>query len=43
SRVTGWAAHVIEQHDQNRLIRPRCKYTGKKGLSFVPLSEREVV
>ncbi|VAX32775.1 2-methylcitrate synthase [hydrothermal vent metagenome] len=43
SRVTGWAAHVIEQHDQNRLIRPRCQYTGEKGLSFVPLSEREVV
>jgi len=40
SRVTGWAAHVIEQHDQNRLIRPRCKYTGEKGLSFVPLKER---
>ena len=40
SRVTGWAAHVIEQHDQNRLIRPRCKYIGKKGLSFLSLQER---
>jgi citrate synthase len=27
-RVAGWCAHVIEQHDHNRLIRPRCIYTG---------------
>lgn len=29
SRITGWCAHVIEQHDRNRLIRPRSFYTGK--------------
>jgi 2-methylcitrate synthase len=28
ARVTGWCAHVIEQHDHNRLIRPRSLYTG---------------
>lgn len=28
SRVIGWAAHVIEQQDKNRLIRPRSRYTG---------------
>ena len=28
SRVVGWAAHVVEQHDANRLIRPRSLYTG---------------
>ena len=28
SRITGWAAHVIEQLDNNRLIRPRALYTG---------------
>jgi 2-methylcitrate synthase/citrate synthase II len=28
ARVTGWAAHIIEQHDNNRLIRPLAKYTG---------------
>lgn len=29
SRISGWCAHVIEQHDRNRLIRPRSYYTGK--------------
>jgi citrate synthase len=28
SRVSGWCAHVIEQQDHNRLIRPRCLYRG---------------
>jgi citrate synthase len=28
SRVAGWCAHVVEQHDNNRLIRPRSFYTG---------------
>jgi citrate synthase len=28
SRISGWCAHVIEQHDDNRLIRPRADYTG---------------
>jgi citrate synthase len=28
SRIAGWAAHVIEQHDNNRLIRPRADYLG---------------
>jgi citrate synthase len=28
SRIAGWAAHVIEQHDDNRLIRPRAEYNG---------------
>jgi citrate synthase len=30
SRVAGWCAHVIEQHDHNRLIRPRSLYTGPR-------------
>jgi 2-methylcitrate synthase/citrate synthase II len=29
SRISGWCAHVMEQHDHNRLIRPRSIYTGK--------------
>lgn len=28
SRISGWAAHIIEQHDDNRLIRPRAEYLG---------------
>ena len=28
SRISGWAAHVIEQLDDNRLIRPRAEYIG---------------
>ena len=30
SRIAGWCAHVVEQHDHNRLIRPRSLYTGPK-------------
>ncbi len=40
SRVTGWAAHVIEQLDNNRLIRPRSNYTGPPERGWVPLAER---
>ena len=39
-RISGWAAHVIEQSQNNRLIRPRAHYTGPVGLEFVQLSER---
>jgi citrate synthase len=40
SRVAGWAAHVLEQHGNNRLIRPRSDYTGAIDLKYVPLAER---
>ena len=40
SRVVGWAAHVIEQHDANRLIRPNHIYTGPEHRAFVALDER---
>ena len=41
SRVSGWTAHVLEQHANNRLIRPRAKYTGRKyPQPFVPLDDR---
>lgn len=40
SRVVGWAAHVIEQHDGNRLIRPNHIYIGPEHRKFVKLDER---
>ncbi len=41
SRIAGWAAHVIEQLDDNRLIRPRAEYIGPAYPSpYVPLDER---
>jgi citrate synthase len=40
SRVSGWSAHVIEQLDRNRLIRPRGRYTGPAVRAVKPLSER---
>jgi citrate synthase len=36
-RVAGWSAHIIEQLDNNRLIRPRFEYQGPKGLSYQPI------
>ncbi len=34
SRVAGWCAHVVEQHDNNRLIRPRSLYTGPEARPY---------
>ncbi len=40
SRMTGWCAHVIEQQDNNRLMRPRALYTGPSRREYVPLDRR---
>ncbi len=40
SRIAGWAAHVIEQLDANRLIRPRALYTGEPARPVTPLAGR---
>ncbi len=41
SRVSGWAAHVMEQHDNNRLIRPRAEYTGPEyPAPYIPIEQR---
>jgi len=40
SRMSGWAAHVLEQYANNRLIRPRAEYTGAANLKYVPLEDR---
>lgn len=40
ARVAGWAAHVIEQLDHNRLMRPRGRYVGAPIRQVVPINER---
>jgi citrate synthase len=41
SRIAGWAAHVIEQHDDNRLIRPRADYIGAEyPAEYTPIEKR---
>lgn len=39
-RIAGWTAHILEQHADNRLIRPRGAYTGPGRRPFVPLEKR---
>jgi len=40
SRMAGWAAHILEQLDNNRLIRPRAEYTGPTNLKYTPIDKR---
>ena len=40
SRITGWTAHIIEQLDDNKLIRPLSNYTGSAQRDVVGMSDR---
>ena len=40
SRITGWSAHILEQHAANKLIRPLASYKGNSYRKVVPLNQR---
>jgi len=40
SRISGWCAHILEQHADNRLIRPRAEYVGPMNRTWTPLRKR---
>ncbi|WP_046215572.1 citrate/2-methylcitrate synthase [Paenibacillus wulumuqiensis] len=40
SRVSGWAAHILEQYENNRIIRPRAEYVGPNNQEYRPVGER---
>jgi len=40
ARISGWAGHCIEYLHDNKLMRPRCDYTGPHGVEYVPIDQR---
>ena len=39
-RIPGWCVEILEQYDNNMLIRPLLQYTGPKDLPFTPIDQR---
>jgi citrate synthase len=40
ARTSGWTAHIIEQYQDNRLIRPKAQYVGPEGVKVTPIDQR---
>ena len=40
SRISGWTGHILEQYSNNKLIRPRAEYIGKRDLKYVAIGDR---
>ena len=41
SRISGWTGHILEQYANNKLIRPRAEYIGKRDQKYVPIGDRQ--
>ncbi len=40
SRISGWTGHILEQYGNNKLIRPRAEYIGKRDQKYTPIDQR---
>ncbi len=40
SRIAGWSGHILEQYQDNKLIRPRAEYVGERNLKYTPIDAR---
>lgn len=40
SRISGWTGHILEQYSDNKLIRPRAEYIGRRDVPYIAISQR---